>query len=257
MYNFLHLTFLRSRDKRIYSNSLKVGKGKLKKFEEIETFNNVFQPGFSEVFDTDHSLKSNWRSRVFNNNNPIVLELGCGKGEYTIGLAKKYPDKNFIGIDIKGARIWKGAKEANQLEMKNVAFLRTRIEFISAFFAKNEVDEIWITFPDPQIKKRRNKKRLTASRFLNSYNKFLKTDGVVHLKTDSVEMYSYTLKMIEYNKLESLFHTNNLYHSEVNDDILNIQTFYEQMFLKEGKKITYCKFRLNNVKPIKEFPDEE
>jgi len=233
-----------------------VGKGKLKRFEEMGTFNNVFQPSFEEVFQKDYYLKSNWNLKVFKNDYPIVLELGCGKGEYTTGLARRFPEKNYVGIDIKGARIWKGAREANINKMDNVAFLRTRIEHINSFFGDNEISEIWITFPDPQIKKRRNKKRLTSSRFLNMYKKFLIGNGIIHLKTDSVEMYEYTQNIIAHNRLENLWHTKNLYKQNNNDDILSIRTFYEELYLNEDKKITYTKFRLNNTKPIEE-PDYE
>jgi tRNA (guanine-N7-)-methyltransferase len=234
-----------------------VGKGKLQRFKEMDTFKNVFQPGFEEIFNKDFHLKSFWQQKVFNNTNPIVLELGCGKGEYTIGLARRFSQKNFIGVDIKGARMWKGAKEANTNNMNNVAFLRTRIEFINSFFSKNEISEIWITFPDPQIRKSRSKKRLTASRFLNTYKNFLQDEGIVHLKTDSVELYEYTQKIIAYNGLQNLFHTNDLYKNDTQDEILCIRTFYEQMFLDEGKKITYTKFRLSNNSIIKESSDDE
>jgi tRNA (guanine-N7-)-methyltransferase len=234
-----------------------VGKNKLQRFNEISVLPNVYQSAFEEVFNKDFHLKSKWGQEVFNNKAPIVLELGCGKGEYTIGLAQKYPDKNFIGIDIKGARIWKGAKYAYQNQLPNVAFLRTRIEFIRSFFGQGEVNEIWITFPDPQIKKRRNKKRLTAPGFLNAYKHFLVPGGTVHLKTDSVELFDYTQKVIAHNQLDIEFSTNDLYNGEINDDILCIRTFYEQMFIKEGKKITYSRFRLDNVESITGPPDEE
>ena len=234
-----------------------MGKGKLRKFAETETFDNVIQPPFEEIFKKDYFLKKKWNSVIFKNNNPIVLELGCGKGEYTLGLARRFPEKNFIGIDIKGARIWKGAKEAILGNLNNVAFLRTRIEFISSFFGNNEISEIWITFPDPQIKKRRNKKRLTAPRFLSYYKEFLKDDGIIHLKTDSIEMHEYTLAVVDINNLEKIICTDDLYNSSINNDILNIRTFYEQIFLNEGKKITYLKFKLNNSIPLKDIPDEE
>ena len=234
-----------------------MGKGKLRRFEEMNTFENVIQAPFEEVFKKDFHLKNNWHKEVFKNNHPIVLELGCGKGEYTLGLAQKFPEKNFIGIDIKGARMWKGASEALHNKLENTRFLRTRIEFITAFFARDEISEIWITFPDPQIKKRRNKKRLTSSRFLNAYKQILKEDGVIHLKTDSAELYSYTQEIIHFNKLNNIYCTEDLYHSDLQDEILNIHTFYEQMFLDEGKKITYTKFSLQNCSKITEPPDEE
>ena len=179
-----------------------MGKGKLAKFKENETFANVFQPEITDFVNFEHELKGTWNSRVFKNNNPIVLELGCGKGEYTVGMARMFPDKNFIGVDIKGARIWTGAKSSNLEQMRNVAFLRTRIEVIRAFFAPGEVSEIWITFPDPQMKKRRAKKRLTSSLFLTMYQQLLADNGFVNLKTDSRFLYKYTCKVAELNGLE-------------------------------------------------------
>ena len=161
----------------------------------MKTFDNVFQPSFKQVFQKDFKLKGQWASRYFRNENPIILELGCGKGEYTIGLAERFPDINFIGIDIKGARIWTGAKKAYLEKIPNVAFIRTRIEFINSFFSPAEVDEIWLTFPDPQLKKRRNKKRLTSARFLNLYRGFLKDRGIIQLKTDNPILYEYTLEL--------------------------------------------------------------
>lgn len=223
----------------------------------METLERVIQPAFEEVYQKDYSLKGKWAEEIFHNANPITLELGCGKGEYTVNLAMKYPDRNFIGIDIKGARIWKGAKTANELQLKNVAFLRTRIELIQSFFAENEVEEIWITFPDPQLKKRRNKKRLTASRFLNLYRGFLIDKGRVHLKTDSDALHLYTVDIVRYNKLEILLETKDLYHSGFDDDILSIKTFYEQQFLDEGDKITYISFLLPSDKAIVEIPEDE
>src|SRR6056297_2021303 len=173
----------------------------------METFERVFQPRFDDVFRKDHLLKGRWSAEVFGNDRPIVLELGCGKGEYTIGLAEADPDRNYIGVDIKGARIWKGAKIAHEKELVNVAFLRTRIEFIESFFSPGEVEEIWITFPDPQLKRRRNKKRLTGSLFLNKYRNFLRDHGLVHLKTDSDLLYAYTRELLIFNGLESISET--------------------------------------------------
>jgi len=232
-----------------------VGKNKLSRFRELEQLERVFQPPFEEVFQKDYYLKGKWKTQVFKNKNPIVLELGCGKGEYTVGLAGMYPDKNYIGIDIKGARLWKGAKMAHQTSLSNVAFLRTRIEFIQSFFGKEEIDEIWITFPDPQIKKRRNKKRLTGSRFLNAYRTMLKDQGTVHLKTDNDTLYAYTLDLMNYNNLEIKYKTNDLYRSELMDSALSIRTFYESQYLEEGKSINYLSFRLPSGKIIKELPE--
>lgn len=229
-----------------------MGKDKHKRFAENETFSNLFQPSFSDVWDNDYELKGKWHSRVFKNSNPIVLELGCGKGEYTVNLAKKYPTKNFIGVDIKGARLWKGAKEAFESNMDNVAFIRTRIENITSFFTKNEVSEIWITFPDPQPKATKAAKRLTSSRFLTYYQQFAIQNCIVHLKTDSQRLHEYTKALAEQNNLNILECTNNLYESEFNNSTLSIVTFYEQMFLDQGKPITYIKFELDRLKELKE-----
>lgn len=232
-----------------------MAKKKLMRFAEMEILENVVQAEYDQVYQKDHPLKGKWKEKVFNNNKPLVIELGCGKGEYTIGLAQKYPGKNFLGMDIKGARIWRGATTARDLGLKNVAFLRARIEFISSFFCAGEVDEIWITFPDPQLKKRRAKKRLTSSRFLNNYRTFLSEDGIIHLKTDSKELYDYTNLLISYNSLHIFESTPDLYESEANE-ILSIRTFYENLFLEEGKKITYTKFQLTD-KTIIEPPIDE
>lgn len=220
------------------------GKNKLKRFAENETFSHVIQPKFHEVFQTKHSLYGAWNSKFWNNSNPIVLELGCGKGEYTVNLAKKFPDKNFIGIDIKGARFWRGAKTAHDEGITNVAFLRTRVEFLESFFASGEISEIWITFPDPQMEKRRTKKRLTSARFLNMYRAVLKPGGVIHLKTDSQELHAYTKYIINQNLHKILVKTTDLYNSNFLDDILSIQTFYERTYLAQGKPITYIQFEL-------------
>jgi len=223
----------------------------------MEAFDRVFQPGFEEVFQKDHPLKGRWAEEVFRNTNPITLELGCGKGEYTVNLAGRFPGRNFIGIDIKGARIWRGAKGANEKELTNVAFLRTRIEFIRSFFATDEVDEIWITFPDPQLKRKRNKKRLTSSRFLNLYRSLLVHNGIVHLKTDSAVLHEYTRRLLAHNGLEVIRATGDLYHSGEVDEVLQIKTFYESQFLEEGMKITYIAFRLPSDKLIGEIPEDE
>ena len=221
-----------------------MGKNKLQRWAEMEDFPNVIQPQLKEILKKDHTLKGKWENSHFKNNNPLVLELGCGRGEYTLGLAKMYPNINFIGIDIKGARLWRGAKNALNENLSNVAFLRTRIEFIKSFFEPGEVDEIWLTFPDPQLKRRRKNKRLTNASFLNSYLEFLKPGGIIHLKTDSHELFEYTVELLEYNKVEILEAMDNLYSGEYKDDILSIKTYYEQKFLEQGINITYLKFQL-------------
>ena len=233
-----------------------MGKGKLNNFSEMKTFTNVFQPGFDEVYEKEYKLKGLWKEQYFNNSNPVILELGCGKGEYTIGLAKKHPQYNFIGVDIKGARIWTGAKTALEENIDNVAFVRSRIEFIESFFGKDEVDEIWITFPDPQLKKRRNKKRLTGSRFLTMYRNFLIKDGLVHLKTDNKVLFSYTWELVKINNFDLISGTNDLYGSDFTGPAREFQTFYEKQFLEEGLKIRYLQFRINHDDPIQE-PETE
>jgi tRNA (guanine-N7-)-methyltransferase len=227
-----------------------VGKGKLSKFEEMKTFENVFQPSLEEIFNKDFHLKNSWKQEHFGNENSIVLELGCGKGEYSVGLAAKFPERNFIGVDIKGARIWTGAKQALSREIPNVAFIRTRIEFINSFFGPEEVDEIWLTFPDPQLKKRRNKKRLTAPRFLNSYRAFLRAGGIIHLKTDNAILYNYTLDLIRENNLPVEFATADLYGDKQDDIVHGIRTYYENQFIEEGSNIHYLRFRLPSDKII-------
>lgn len=237
-----------------------MGKNKLRRFADNKVFSNVFQPTFDEVFRKNYRLKGKWRNEYFKNENPIVLELGCGKGEYTVNLAKKFPEKNFIGIDVKGARLWRGAKTAIEDAMSNIAFIRTKIEIIESFFAPNEVNEIWITFPDPQLKTRRTKKRLTSSRFLNSYIAFITNDATINLKTDSQELHEYTKKVLAYNKIPYEVSTNDLYKSNYADDVLTIKTFYESKFLEQGKKITYIRFRLPkqtfNEPPIEDYKTE-
>ena len=220
-----------------------MGKNKLARFAENETFANLFQLTYEQITKEGFALKGKWNKEFFKNDNPIVLELGCGKGEYTVGLAKKYPNKNFIGIDIKGARLWRGCKTSNEDKMTNVAFVRTHIQMIESYFAENEVSEIWITFPDPQLKK--PNKRLTCERFLKLYKNILKQDGIVHLKTDSQELYEYTKdEVLIPSKREILYNTNDLYNSDFKEDVIEIQTFYEAMYLKIGKPITYLKFKL-------------
>jgi tRNA (guanine-N7-)-methyltransferase len=227
-------------------------KDKLKRFRENETFSCLLQPRTEEVLRRDHPIKGNWGRDMFHNSNPIVLELGCGKGEYTVSLAERFPERNFIGIDIKGARLWKGAKYATENAMPNVAFLRTRIEFIESLFAPGEVAEIWITFADPQEKKAR--KRLTSPGFLNRYAKFLAPDGVIHLKTDSRLLHFYTEELCRQNSMTVLASDDDIYGHGFADEILSIKTFYESSFLAKGIPITYLAFRLDNKTPLVE-PD--
>ena len=220
-------------------------KNKLKRFKENETFANVFQPTREEVVGGEFSLKGKWRSDFFKNDNPVVLELGCGKGEYSVGLAKLNPNKNFIGIDIKGARFWRGAKTAIEENMGNVAFLRTQIELIEHCFAKDEVDEIWITFPDPQIKYKRTKHRMTNAEFLENYKKVLKPNGLMHLKTDSEFMHGYTLGLLHGAGHEVIYANHNVYKNEgAPKEVTSIQTFYEGQYLEINKAITYIQFRI-------------
>ncbi|MBQ7221905.1 MAG: tRNA (guanosine(46)-N7)-methyltransferase TrmB [Bacteroidales bacterium] len=221
-----------------------MGKDKLRKFRENETFECLLQPTLDQILDRKHPLCGKWGKEVFRNGNPLVLELGCGKGEYTIALAERNPDINYIGVDIKGARLWKGAKYATENKMPNVAFLRTRIDFISSFFGPDEVDEIWVTFADPQPKK--PNKRLTSPVFLERYKTFLKKGGIVNLKTDSQLLHEYTLETAPDSGFEILEHNNDIYGSGrvTPDDILNVKTFYESQFLAKGLPITYLKMRL-------------
>lgn len=220
-------------------------KNKLRRFNENETFSNVFQPSREELVEGQYAQKGNWNKSFFNNDNPLVLELGCGKGEYSVGLAKKFPNKNFIGIDIKGARFWRGAKTALEENIPNVAFLRTQIELIDHAFAENEVDEIWITFPDPQIKYKRTKHRMTNSEFLKKYKKVLKPDGVMNLKTDSEFMHGYTLGLLHGEGHEVLYANHNVYKQEGSpEEVTSIQTYYESQYLEQNKAITYIRFKI-------------
>ena len=221
-----------------------MGKDKLKRFAENKTFACFVEPEFEQMFRTDHPLKGNWHRDFFHNDNPIVLELGCGKGEYTVALAQRNPDKNFIGIDIKGARMWRGAKTATESGMNNVAFLRTRIEFINSFFEQSEVSEIWITFPDPQLKTRRAKKRLTSPIFLEYYAKFLAAEGWINLKTDSQHLYNYTQAVISQFDLPCEVANNDIYGSGYADEVLSVKTAYETVYLQRGLPITYTRFSL-------------
>jgi tRNA (guanine-N7-)-methyltransferase len=220
-----------------------MGKNKLKRFRENLDFPNLVQPVFTYPAP-DHELKGKWSKEFFKNENPLVLELGCGRGEYTLSLATKFPETNVIGIDWKGARLWRGAKTAFEAPISNAGFLRIQIQNIAAFFGENEVSEIWITFPDPQMQKTREKKRLVARRFLDSYRKFMKADGIIHLKTDSRPFYDYALEVIDAENLKIEFQTNDLYNSGFTDEILSVKTTYENMWLAEGAKICYVRFRI-------------
>ncbi len=222
-------------------------KNKLKRFKENETFSNVYQPTRDELVNDEYKLKGRWRSSVFKNDHPLILELGCGKGEYSVGLAKKYPNRNFIGIDIKGARFWRGAKTALEDNISNVAFLRTQIELVDYAFATNEVDEIWITFPDPQIKYKRTKHRMTNLEFLERYKKILKPEGVIHLKTDSEFMHGYTLGLLHGAGHEVLYANHDVYKQEGSpEEVTAIQTFYESQYLEQNKPITYIRFKIKH-----------
>ena len=219
-------------------------KNKLKKFNENLNFQNLFQPNRDDIFNSNFKFKGRWND-YFENSNPITLELGCGKGEYSFELAKKYHNRNFIGIDIKGARIWTGAKKSTNLKMNNICFIRTNIALIGNLFSDSEIDEIWITFPDPQLKFRRSSKRLTHPNFLKKYNKILKKSGVVHLKTDNQFLHAYTLGILD-GQLHSIeYSSNDIYNSEHLNEHLEIKTYYEQKYLEKGMPITYVKFRLN------------
>lgn len=227
-----------------------MGKNKLKKFGEMATFHNVFQYPFAELQKGPFPMKGKWNAEVFKNDNPIVLELGCGKGEYAVGMAKKFADRNFIGVDIKGARMWTGAKQSVEEGIANVAFLRTSIELIASFFEPGEVSEIWITFPDPQMQK--VNKRLTSTRFMQLYRQILKDGGLVHLKTDSPFLYAYTDAMVRLNGFTTEVNTDDLYHSGLADDILEIRTFYERQWLARGLTIKYINWHLDAATALQE-----
>ena len=221
-------------------------KNKLKRFKENETFSNVIQPTREDVLNNTLMLKGNWNRNFFKNENPIVLELGCGKGEYSVNLATMFPKKNFLGIDIKGARFWRGAKTALAEKINNVGFLRTQIELVDCVFDENEVDEIWITFPDPQIKYKRTKHRMTNPDFLNKYKKILKPNGMVHLKTDSEYMHGYTLGLLQGLGLTIEYAPHDVYGTtNAPKEVTNIQTYYESQYLAINKKITYLRFNFS------------
>lgn len=222
-------------------------KNKLQQFADMEEFNHVFHAPWNIIKDGDFKMKSKWNS-FFNNKKPITVEFGCGKGEYTVGMAQQDSNNNYIGVDIKGARMWRGATISEKEKLKNVAFLRTRIDFTEKVFEKNEISEIWITFPDPQRKKRR--KRLTNLEFMKKYQQILKPNAIIHLKTDSRIMYYYTLEFAKANNFEILINTDDLYASEYVNEKLEIKTFYEKIFLNEGKKINYLKFKIHDKELI-------
>ena len=234
-----------------------MGKDKLRRFAENLTFECFVQPAFEEAFRRDHPLKGHWHSDFFHNDRPIVLELGCGKGEYTVALAERDPNRNFIGIDIKGARMWRGAKTATERQMRNVGFLRTRIEMIASFFAEGEVDEIWITFPDPQLKTRRAKKRLTSPLYLACYARLLLPDGWINLKTDSKHLYAYTGEVIRHYGLTCEVSEPDIYGSGFADEVLSVKTAYETRFLEMGLPITYTRFALGGRHEFPWFDWEE
>lgn len=231
-----------------------MSKGKLAKFADMAAYPHVFEYPFSVADEVPFEMKGRWNEQFFHNDHPIVLELGCGRGEYTVGLARLFPDKNFIGVDIKGARMWSGATESLHEGLKNVAFLRTNIEIIDRFFAPEEVGEIWLTFSDPQMKKAT--KRLTSTYFMSRYRRFLTDNGLIHLKTDSNFMFTYTKYMVEHNHLPVEFSTDDLYHSGLVDYILSIRTYYEQQWLDRGLNIKYLKFHLPQDGELQE-PDIE
>ena len=222
-------------------------KNKLKRFIQNESFSNVIQPERQELLSKNFNYKGNWNSLYFKNNNPIIIELGCGRGEYTVNLAKLNPDKNYIGIDIKGARFWRGAKTSIDEKLDNVVFLRTQIELINLVFGKDEVDEIWLTFPDPQIKYQRTKHRLTNPFFMNLYKKILKNKGIVHLKTDSEFLHGYTLGILKSFSINLIFSNHDIYkNNNAPDEVINIKTHYEKLFLESNKNISYLSFTFHN-----------
>lgn len=235
-----------------------MGKNKLQRFKENKRFPHVIQPHHQSLLDNKAEIKGKWHASVFNNSNPLVLELGCGKGEYTVGLAAGNPDKNFIGVDIKGARIWRGAKDSFEAGMKNVAFLRIRIEFVQCCFDQNEVDEIWCTFSDPHRDRRKSiTKRLTSSKFLQKYQQVMKHNGIMHLKTDDPVLYAYTLAVIRHNDLPLICDIPDIYDGEHTDQVPPIKTHYEKRWLDEKRIIRYIRFKLPQDKNLSEPPVDE
>ena len=222
-----------------------MSKNKIIRFEENLTFNFLFQRNFEDLRGGFH-LKGKWHKDFFGNDNPIILELGCGKGEYTVGLAQRHPDQNYIGVDIKGSRMWVGCKQVRDLGLNNVAFIRTRIELIENFFAKDEVSEIWLTFSDPQPRKSRQKKRLSSPQFLKRYSHFLRKDNLIHLKTDNPQLFDYTLEVIKTHAHEKGFVSFDVYGQGAPADVTDIKTFYEQMWIEEGRTIHYLNFRMKD-----------
>lgn len=228
-------------------------KNKLTKFAENKTFPHFFEPQLNYFQSVDFELKGNWNADFFKNDNPITVELGCGNGDYTVGLAKMHPKRNFIGVDIKGARMWNGAVASLKAQLSNVAFVRTRVEFTTQCFAQNEVAEIWLTFPDPQLgQPKRIKQRLSSSRFLTYYQHFLVDNGIVNLKTDDETLFDYTLNLLKVNELDILCEAADLYNSNAYCDELTITTRYEQMWREKGRIIKYLKFRLPRDKELRE-----
>ncbi len=234
-----------------------MGKDKLRKFAENLTFDCLVQPEFEDIYQKDHPLKGRWAADFFGNDKPIVLELGCGKGEYTVALAARDTSRNYIGIDIKGARMWRGAKQATVAQMSNVGFLRTRIEFINSFFSKGEISEIWITFPDPQLKRRRAKKRLTSPLFLERYAQMLTSDGVINLKSDSKHLFGYTQEVVSHFELPLEVAVDDIYGSGYADQTLSVKTAYEEMFLRRSLPITYIRFGLGGKESFPHFEWED
>ncbi len=231
-----------------------MGKNKLSKFADLNTYEHVVQISYKKLLAEEFKYKGKWSEAFFGNSNPIVLELGCGKGEYTVKLASHFPEYNFIGLDIKGARMWVGATQAMERGLNNVGFLRTNIENIRLFFAEKEVSEIWLTFPDPQMKKTR--KRMTATNFIEKYRKLMVPNGIIHLKSDSNFIYRYTEAMVAENQFELIRKTDDLYRSELLDEVLSIQTYYERQWLDRGLSIKYLSFKLSHQNPLRE-PDIE
>ena len=221
-----------------------MGKNKLKHFAENDTFPNMFQP-FYEELQSGYEMKGRWNEVFFKNDHPIVLELGCGKGEYTVGLGKKYPNKNFIGIDVKGSRMWRGCKTSIEDGMTNIAFIRSKIQLIEYIFAENEISEIWITFPDPQPRHARQNRRLTSPKMLLKYSQIIKNQGIIHLKTDNEPLFDYTLEVIQEDEHQLIEAIKDLHSADGFEDAKSIKTYYEKLFGEKGFKINYLQFRLN------------